>query len=109
MNTSEPPWKDFAQSPHYFFTKGDFNKSKSFVSPRRADGSRPLFGARDVKRRNGREFDFVDKKRDGHEDDDTRNRYASTTNKDRSHMRTRREEKPLFGSRGDAIREADGG
>ena len=108
MDTSEPLWKDFTQSPHSFFTKGDFNRSKNVVSPRRADGSRPLFGARGVKRRDGREFDFVDKKRDGREDDDTCDRHALTTNKDRSYMRTRREEKPLFGSRGDAIREADG-
>ena len=46
MDTSDPPWKDFTQSPHSFFTKVDFNRNKSFVSPRRADGSRPLFGAR---------------------------------------------------------------
>ena len=77
------------------------------MSPRRADGSRPLFGARGVKRRDGREFDFVDKKRDGREDDNTRERHALTSNKDRSYMRTCREEMPLFGSRGDAVREAD--
>ena len=107
MDISDP-WKDFTQSLHSFFAKGDFNRSKSFVSPRRADGSRPLFGARGIKRRDGREFDFVDKKRDGREDNDTRDRHALICNKDRSYMRTCREEMPLFGPRGDAVREADG-